>query len=265
MKYHTLFIIIFCLLSTLTKTAKAELLGCFDCSSVTSKREAIKEFNASNKQHGRYEVVDIKKGMVLSYDIEYDPEFNKTIVFSRTPSADALNRAETLSSEYKALEQEIETKNFVSNSYTSAYKVYRSRGFGRVTNEFIHQSNIYDKIGIYTGVAVTMLGKLANNINFVIDIEFSDGSIIRFKVTGVNIDGDPEFEPMKAMDSDGNTIPTGRNDIGGIYRFSEGTGNWERFRALSSLYGINIVGWDHGYFNTSVTISDCPACSIEPN
>ncbi|NOU51568.1 hypothetical protein HG263_13615 [Pseudoalteromonas sp. JBTF-M23] len=266
MKLHTQLIIL-CFLAMLPKAASAKLLGCFDCSSVISKREAIEEFRASNKQNGKYEVVDVKNGSVFSYNIEYDPEFDKVIVFNASPSNAALSHAAQFSQEFRRLERSIANTNYTSNNYESVYKVYNDRKFSELTNEYILQSTVIDQLGIYVGSVVASVGKLAVGVNIVIDIGFSDGSVIRFKVSGINVNGQPEFEPISGKDSDGNAIPTSRSHLNGTYQFSRESGNWERFVELSRFFGVDVFGWHDTFYNRRVFITDCPsgACSIQPN
>lgn len=245
--------------------ANASLLGCFDCSSNQSKIEAISEYNSSNMNEGFIEVIDFKNNVVRSYTMEYDPESGQTFVMSSASTSDAKTKAATLTAQYNELQTAEKAVNHTNTEFSSAYDVVQSKNYLSVTNDYMNQTNTIDKLGVYSGVVFSSLGKVVENVNIVIDVAFPDGSLITFKISGIDSGHNIEFEVLEATDSENNDIPLNIDQIQGHYQFSSEKLNWINYGNLIESYGISISDWASLFEQRtgSVVIRDIVCTSAE--
>lgn len=246
------------------------LVGCFDCSSSQSKSAAIKVQKGLSSQENKIEVIDFKNNIVKSYIVERDPESNSTFLLNTYSSSSAKKAASDLTTEYNRIKNQLNSMNHISNVFNSAYGVTTNmNNYGLVTNEFVNQTSFIEKVGMYGSIVAGTLAKVIINANFTVDIGFTDGSYIRFKISGVNANGDVEFEVLDVVDSDGNKIPKEKAEIAGRYVFTSESGNFDRFKDLVVDFGVDVSGWEWGMGGGgggTVYIEDCVgACKLKPN
>jgi hypothetical protein len=254
----------------LSSAAEASILvGCFDCSSSQSKTAALKVQKESNNQENKIQILDYKNNIVRSYVVEKDPESNTTFIRTTSASSSAIKAVQDLTNEYGRLKRDLEYVNHVSTTFSSAYNVNSASEYGIVTSDFMAQAGVIEKIGAYGSLVFGTVAKIIVNADFTLDIAFNDGSYIRFKVSGITVDGDVEFEIVDSYDSDGNKIPKDKSDIGGRYEFTAGSGNADRFKDILVLHGVDVTGWEWGLTPSAggtVYIEDCiNACKLKPN
>ncbi len=174
--------------------------------------------------------------------------------------------------QYRELQTEAEQVNHQSNVANSAFDVITNNQHAAVANDYMDQGNLLEKLGVYTGVVLSTLGKVVVNVNVVIDIAFADGSKIRLKVTGINAAYQAEFTIVGATDADGNAIPLTVKAVNGTFTFNSRE-HFEKFMTfLGERYGVSISDWQSLWdlnsetVRTRVTIKDCQAGKcIEPN
>lgn len=256
----------------LSTNTNAQTLGCFDCSAYQSRIAAVDVFKSSQKYEDLIEVIDFKNDTVHSFRIEYDAESRQTFVMSASPTQQAKNVANNLTSQYRQLQSKVDQVNHLSNLADSAFDVITNNQHAVVANDYMRQADLLTQLGVYTGVVLSSVGKVIVNVNVVVDIAFVDGSKIRLKVTGINSAHQVEFIIIGATDADGNPIPLTLTSVNGTFIFNS-KDNFEKFVSyLGVRYGISISDWQSIWdFNsnqprTKVTISDCHAGKcVQPN
>ncbi len=92
---------------------------------------------------------------------------------------------------------------------------------------------------------------LRGTATFSIEIAFSDGSVLKFQITGINGSAKVTFTLVKMTDSDGNEIPLSRSEVDGIYHFSSESNNFQGFLGVVEMHGVNTVGWESYFHNAS--------------
>ena len=79
-----------------------------------------------------------------------------------------------------------------------------------VIDDFTGQFGLEEKLETYIGTVLSIAGKVVN-VNFVIQVEFSDGSSALFKITGIDGYGNVTYKLSQAT-ADGNNIPLTNQD-----------------------------------------------------
>lgn len=75
----------------------------------------------------------------------------------------------------------------------------------QVIDEYKDNLPVHEKLANYIAAAAGIAGKVVD-VNFVIEVSFSDGSTIFFKITGIDANGQLTYNFHNGVDADGNII-----------------------------------------------------------
>ena len=222
-----------------------------ECSACTSSSdfETIAKVTASN-QGGS--VNDI---FVLNPDTEVMKKIRVAIIRGREPGVpDTINVSYPSfeSSELTAKDQVLAAKNemevflagFIVDPDTanSVYDLVGSTQTAHAVGEGVKAQQTWNEaIGHYTGAALSGLGKVVG-VNWVIEVQFSDGSVALLKIDGIDGEGALELDFLEGRDSDGNTVPMTKEQFQslGSYSFS-GQGVFDEFSAAAMRFNVPIT------------------------
>ena len=128
--------------------------------------------------------------------------------FVTTLSTDS-SKENAYKSAYNSLQSALVQKTDVPITITdSAYDLVKSSSKANsVVSYYDNQLALHELIANYISTAVAIAGKtLTSNLNFVIEVEFSDGSTAYFKITGIDSNGGIQYSFLNGIDADGNTF-----------------------------------------------------------
>lgn len=113
--------------------------------------------------------------------------------------------------------QKVDIPDDVANS---VYDIIHSRQAQSTVGYYVYRNDFTTRAAGYTLLGPAIIGKLAD-VNFYINLQFSDGTSARFKLNGLMEDGSLEltYMPGSANDSNGSYIPESAQDVidqGGI-------------------------------------------------
>jgi hypothetical protein len=106
------------------------------------------------------------------------------------------------------------------------------------------------------------IGGKVVGVNVVVELKFSDLSIVTLKISGINANGELQFQILSITDSDGNNIPLNQTEFAAksreAYTFTNEK-NLQNFLEISWRMGIKTVNVTYGSYGGggSVTIIDC--------
>lgn len=110
-----------------------------------------------------------------------------------------------------------------------------------VANYYLENQTLRMAIGNYTATALAIAGKVIN-LNLVIELNFSDGTIGFFKITGLDSSGTILLEFKSGLDADSNTINAHPIALSGSYRFTVGgLAALNHFNRALERMGISVV------------------------
>lgn len=114
-----------------------------------------------------------------------------------------------------------------------------------VANHYINNQSIRQKVGNYTSLVLSVAGKVVN-VNFVIELDFSDNSIGVFKLDGIDKNGNITLKLISGTDADNNNVNLTKKsfvDSSGMtsnYRFTnQGAEGINNFLAAAARLGIS--------------------------
>ena len=126
-----------------------------------------------------------------------------------------------------------------------------------VTQFYMNNLTLRELFSAYAGSSLIVLGKIIQ-LNLVIELNFSDGTVGFFSIIGVDGPGNFRFKFSSGVDADGNSIKPDAVNLSGSYRYSEGgyIAIESFIRALERL-GVKVdrVGFEKGGAGSG-TISD---------
>jgi len=139
--------------------------------------------------------------------------------------------AEDITNKYQLMEDINALRSYVYDVPTDlANSAYDLIGDGQLQNlvesSYINNQSVGTRLANYVATLALLAGKIVSNINFVIEVSFSDGSKAIFKVTGVDANADITLKLLSAENSEESPIPITATAMtnSGALKFSGNTG-----------------------------------------
>lgn len=133
----------------------------------------------------------------------------------------------------------------------------------KVSNYFVKNQTLRQHIAHYTASSLAVFGKVVN-VNFVVELRFSDNSKASFRIAGINSSGDLDLKLVDITDVDGNKIKDSKQQFSqGSYSFAIGGADAiNAFLSAASRLGVPITLRRGGGGGGDVSILDCGSSNI---
>ncbi len=158
-------------------------------------------------------------------------------------------------------------KDVPSSVLTSAYQLVGvSSNLTKLQTFYNDTRTIGQYYSSYLGALASIGGKVVG-VNVVIELKFSDLPMVTLKISGINANGELQFQILSITDSDGNNIPLNQTEFAEksneAYKFSN-EHKLQQFLETAWRMGIKTVNLAYGSYGVrgTVTITDCRKNSI---
>lgn len=213
---------------------------CNDCSSsFSTKANKI----ARVQKNGNITILDVEREKIKTYKIVAYTENNYTTYSIRgigTP-ANVLSQYNQAVSAKRKVNIAAVNLHIPPSVEESAYNLGNNIAARARVMEYV-SGNIswYEKLASYAGVLLSIAGRVVD-LNAVIELQFSDGSVGVFKVKGINSSGTVTwtFIGKDSFDADGNIIPTRPSDFSRNYEITT-SATLEEFMDAAADFGIPV-------------------------
>ncbi len=169
---------------------------------------------------------------------------------------------------YKLQQLSLESSNYTvpNDLANSVYDLVGSSSTrNSVIDSYVNNQNIRQIAEGYTAAILSIAGKVVN-VNFTINMKFSDNSYATFYITGISSDNLITLKLVSATDSNNNDIPITKNDFTSVgeLQFSDSK-TFDEFVDAASRYGwiYESNSWPsggHGYMECTVNKSGGLSC-----
>lgn len=212
----------------------------YSCSSLFS---ASRQLAMSLPVGTKFSVIDVKTWEAGTYVVEHIYRMGEMLERAKKVSttSNVLNATGQLQADQAAVQTlKVNIPPEIADSVHSV--VLSAQIEDDVATYAASNMDVFAKIGALADAALSVFGKIVDLRGY-IEVEFSDGSIARFELTGLGEDDDGnivfELKLMEgsAKDSDGNNIPTSEGEIVGERTFTS-EGNRDRFIGVVDFYGV---------------------------
>lgn len=177
---------------------------------------------AKNLGSGVHRVGDLQSGIAKEYIVYIEDDGPFAMEFVQEQSLDTETRrkfSEASSAWHGLLSALTQTPQIPASIAGSAWDLPGNSQTRRLAGEwFMNNQTWNQQIGNYTAVIFAIVGEFAG-VNFLVELDFSDGSVATYKVTGINNNGEITISLVSAIDEFGNDIPIVSAAIAGTYNF----------------------------------------------
>lgn len=253
------FIISFAL-SSFSASANNSLVNCSYCSSQAEFEYVVRSQSLVEGTSYVY-VSNIDSGVLTKYYRKYvpgDAQYGEpaTIVIKPvavdSTSATNFNRAVQQRSEIANLLDTI--KEVPDHVARSAWQLGANPVFRQdVAKYYRDNQSLRQLVGNYTATLATLGGKLGG-FTLYVTVSFTDGSMARYQIVGIDENGQLEFAFLSAQDNLGNNVPTSISQLEGYFRL-DGKG-WASYGSIAVEFGI-VARFDGELPTGHAEIIDC--------
>lgn len=247
-------------LSSFSVSANNTLVNCSYCSSQAQFEYVVKSQSLIEGTSYVY-VSNIDSGMLTKYYRKYipgDAQYGEQATVIVKPvavdatSARNFNKAVQQHSEIADLLDTI--KEVPDHVARSAWQLGANPVFRQdVAKYYRDNQSLRQLVGNYTATLATLGGKLGG-FKLYVTVSFTDGSMARYQIVGIDENGQLEFAFLSAQDNLGNSIPTSISQMEGYFRL-DGKG-WSSYGSVAVEFGI-VARFDGEIPTGHAEIIDC--------
>lgn len=234
--------------------ARTELAFCNTCNTPEQYQMAAVIVSSQNVFENEIKIVNPVTGGIASFDAQYQgggggfpSEGPSTIVTEKATTSSDERSAQQLADANATIHQwwDYDGNRDVPGSVLGSAldALGSSSALNTIENFYENNQTLASGFASYVTANIALIGKIVN-VNIVVELRFSDGSVMLAKITGIDQNGKLSFGIQKITDSEGNDIPTSKKEFEAkkdfVYSFKSYQAVNDYLEA-AARYGIEIV------------------------